>query len=869
MEEYIDKQHLFTMSSSSNAISNIGGGGGGDSNAHQKYHALIIDSGAIIKQTSFSNNTTYSNSLLNAANHYYTVPAVLSEIRDAKSRMHLTNFTNLLMSLHNTELVTRTPTQHAIQRITNFSKKTGDYSQLSVVDLQVLALLYDLEMEAAGMYNNGNMKHVRDEPKRVLGVCVKALNGDGKRHVKSRSDSVSSSTTNYSSVGGGSDSVTSTTGGSIVSNTSFFQGNANGIIDAANVDLEYDDDDDEDDCVIEDGVNNDNVPVEEEEERQDSATGGSSTAATKDRSKPKVSSWATLVNPTVASSVPLIDYSIGKSATSSSTGRISNMNEEPIKIDFLNENTDTVNDVTVDGQFDDASSSDASNEVDDTFSDDASTTNSNGEIDALNIANATSDDEFSDEECDVFILEPHEALYFKRLKEQKKKNENGAMQDVQDVPRNNGEDLLVQEKSKEEDRLASEFPSLSVAATVPYEGCSDDEEPIEFEQPKQKTAESQQAWEKEEEERKMKALQPMVNGRIVKNDKKQAYNSFRKYGNVVSANGAAVAMKKLNNVEQKGEGGANEVVERVAGDDMKEEVSTSTATDTAGGNAYKSRILGAANAALASSSNADGPIGEMTAEDDDGEGWVTCTRDIQSMKATGSLHLNNNSHSNNNKLASKKKKDIGPPISQRAACATTDFAMQNVILQMNLELLSVDGVRVRRLKTWVTRCAACFTIYGNDHGNKSSGGSSSGRLFCDKCGSNTLQRISASVDRDTGRLKLHMKKNYQYNTRGTKFSLPKAGKGNKYEGDILLAEDQLLYGAWNQKVRKGKSKASSQSIFGSDLASDLGCITDLTKRDDIRVGFGRKNPNSTKFGRERRGKKKKGVKDKACGLRRY
>ena len=94
-------------------------------------------------------------------------------------------------------------------------------------------------------------------------------------------------------------------------------------------------------------------------------------------------------------------------------------------------------------------------------------------------------------------------------------------------------------------------------------------------------------------------------------------------------------------------------------------------------------------------------------------------------------------------------------------------------------------------------------------------------------------------------------------------------QGNKYEGDLLLAEDQLMFGAWGQKVRKGKSKTSGQSIFGSDLASDLGCHTDLTKRDDIKVGFGRRNPNSSKFGRERRGKKKKNTKDKVCGLRRY
>jgi RNA-binding protein NOB1 len=164
---------------------------------------------------------------------------------------------------------------------------------------------------------------------------------------------------------------------------------------------------------------------------------------------------------------------------------------------------------------------------------------------------------------------------------------------------------------------------------------------------------------------------------------------------------------------------------------------------------------------------------EMTAADDDGEGWVTCTRDIQNIKATGSLHLPQSGNATNSNNKSHPPKNPAPPITQRAACATTDFAMQNVILQMNLELLTVDGVRVRRLKTWVTRCAACFTIYGGSDDKK---GKSGGRLFCDKCGSNALQRIAASVDRNTGRLKLHMRKHYQFNTRGTKFSLPKAGK---------------------------------------------------------------------------------------------
>jgi hypothetical protein len=161
----------------------------------------------------------------------------------------------------------------------------------------------------------------------------------------------------------------------------------------------------------------------------------------------------------------------------------------------------------------------------------------------------------------------------------------------------------------------------------------------------------------------------------------------------------------------------------------------------------------------------------------------------------------------------------------------------------------------------VTRCAACFMVYtGSDNDGK--------RIFCDRCGSSSLHRIAASIDGKTGRLKLHLKKNYKSKTRGTQFALPKPGNQNKYMGDLLLAEDQLLYGAWNQRVKMTKSKKEKQSIFGTDIAATVGCHQDLTKRGDIKIGFGRKNPNASKFGRERRGKKKKSS-DKACGLLRY
>ncbi len=40
-------------------------------------------------------------------------------------------------------------------------------------------------------------------------------------------------------------------------------------------------------------------------------------------------------------------------------------------------------------------------------------------------------------------------------------------------------------------------------------------------------------------------------------------------------------------------------------------------------------------------------------------------------------------------------------------CVTTDFAMQNVLLQMGLNLISVDGLLLKNVKNWILRCHGC------------------------------------------------------------------------------------------------------------------------------------------------------------------
>ena len=42
--------------------------------------------------------------------------------------------------------------------------------------------------------------------------------------------------------------------------------------------------------------------------------------------------------------------------------------------------------------------------------------------------------------------------------------------------------------------------------------------------------------------------------------------------------------------------------------------------------------------------------------------------------------------------------------------ATGDYAMQNVLLQMNLRLLTPDGMRISELRRWGLRCHACGDV---------------------------------------------------------------------------------------------------------------------------------------------------------------
>jgi RNA-binding protein NOB1 len=121
------------------------------------------------------------------------------------------------------------------------------------------------------------------------------------------------------------------------------------------------------------------------------------------------------------------------------------------------------------------------------------------------------------------------------------------------------------------------------------------------------------------------------------------------------------------------------------------------------------------------------------------------------------------------------------------------------------------------------------------------------KSFCPKCGNNTLNRVTATVQ--NGQLTLFLKKNYQINNRGTQFSIPKhrGGRGN----DMILREDQKEHLHALKLAKRFEKKAMSMDLADLDsiMFSKDRAILSGTGRPII--GHGRKNINHVQ-GRRRK-----------------
>ncbi|KAF6214420.1 hypothetical protein GE061_009163 [Apolygus lucorum] len=115
----------------------------------------------------------------------------------------------------------------------------------------------------------------------------------------------------------------------------------------------------------------------------------------------------------------------------------------------------------------------------------------------------------------------------------------------------------------------------------------------------------------------------------------------------------------------------------------------------------------------------------------------------------------------------------------KVACLTTDFAMQNVLKQIGLNLVSLDGLVIKQVKTWILRCYACFKTTPDMM-----------RVFCHNCGNKTLKRVAVTVDPD-GKEHLHINFRRPLTSRGKRFPIPRF-RGGKHSNNPILSEDQRV-----------------------------------------------------------------------------
>ena len=148
------------------------------------------------------------------------------------------------------------------------------------------------------------------------------------------------------------------------------------------------------------------------------------------------------------------------------------------------------------------------------------------------------------------------------------------------------------------------------------------------------------------------------------------------------------------------------------------------------------------------------------------------------------------------------------------SCLTVDFAMQNVLLKMNLGRIGVDGRQINSVRKYVLRCTGCFYVdkekvyewfffvYGITRRNRdnfiliiffliiwSNLRKTASKVFCPACGHKTMRRVACEVQHD-GTVKLFLAKNPKcLNPRGKRFNLP-APKGGKYSHNPITTDMQ-------------------------------------------------------------------------------
>lgn len=210
---------------------------------------------------------------------------------------------------------------------------------------------------------------------------------------------------------------------------------------------------------------------------------------------------------------------------------------------------------------------------------------------------------------------------------------------------------------------------------------------------------------------------------------------------------------------------------------------------------------------------------ENTNVEDDGVGWIN-QENVDQHLAQDSLE------------AAQTAED-----EDRVGCVTTDFAMQNTMLQMGLKVLTVDGRRaIRSIRHFALRCHACGSVTRDLE-----------KKFCDRCGNFTMHRVAFNVDKEgVARAYLNPKKGPQL--RGSKYSIPMP-RGGRHSKDLILRADQI--DSVQQRRIEKRLERMNVDVLDPGTMYNAGASFRPHERPIV-IGHGRRNPNEVRRTRKKR-----------------
>ncbi|VDN01880.1 unnamed protein product [Thelazia callipaeda] len=173
---------------------------------------------------------------------------------------------------------------------------------------------------------------------------------------------------------------------------------------------------------------------------------------------------------------------------------------------------------------------------------------------------------------------------------------------------------------------------------------------------------------------------------------------------------------------------------------------------------------------------------------------------------------------NVDELLQNSGEEVVPVKDLKVACITSDFAMQNILLRLGLNLLSINGYKISRLKNYILRCRACFATTANMT-----------KRFCHRCGNDSLHRVAVSINED-GTMQLHINWDRLKSARGLKHSLP-APKGGKHAVGPQLFEDQPIP---QNRMARCHQDATAGPFVMKDVTSSLLSLN-IVQRTPVKI----------------------------------